>query len=72
MLGCIVCFALHGCGQASIDETEIVDMTEAVTHEITWQQQYDLGLRYLLVGRYEDAVLAFCTAIQIDPKQSDV
>ncbi|MCI9332970.1 MAG: tetratricopeptide repeat protein [Oscillibacter sp.] len=35
----------------------------------TWQEQYDLGIRYLSEGNYEEAIIAFTTAIEIDPKQ---
>ena len=37
----------------------------------TWQEQYDLGMRYLTESNYEEAILAFTTAIEIDPKQAD-
>ncbi len=37
----------------------------------TWQEQYDLGLRYLSEGSYEEAILAFTAAIEIDPKQAE-
>jgi hypothetical protein len=37
-----------------------------------WQEQYDLGLRYLSEGGYEEAVVAFTAAIEIDPKQAVV
>lgn len=36
---------------------------------MTWQEQYDLGVRYLSEGKYEEALLAFEKAIEIDPKQ---
>ena len=36
-----------------------------------WQEQYDLGVRYLSEGNYEEAIIAFTTAIEIDPKVSD-
>lgn len=36
----------------------------------TWQEQYDLGLRYLEDGNYEEAIIAFTAAIEIDPKQA--
>ncbi len=36
----------------------------------TWQEQYDLGVKYLSEGNYEEAVIAFTAAIDIDPKQS--
>lgn len=37
----------------------------------TWQDRYDLGVRYLSEGNYEEAILAFTAAIEIDPKRSD-
>ena len=37
----------------------------------TWQEQYDLGLRYLEEGNYEEAILAFTAAIEIDSKQAE-
>ena len=37
----------------------------------TWQEQYDLGVRYLSEGRYEEAIIAFNAAIEIDPKRED-
>lgn len=36
----------------------------------TWQEQYDLGIRYLSEGNYEEAIIAFTAAIEIDPKQA--
>lgn len=36
----------------------------------TWTEQYDLGVRYVSEGRYEEAVIAFQKAIEIDPKQT--
>lgn len=37
----------------------------------TWQEQYDLGVRYLSEGNYEEAIIAFTAAIEIDPKRVD-
>jgi len=37
----------------------------------TWQEQYDLGVRYLSEGKYEEAILAFTAAIEIDPKKPE-
>ena len=37
----------------------------------TWQEQYDLGIRYLSDGNYEEAIIAFTAAIEIDPQQID-
>lgn len=36
-----------------------------------WQEQYDLGMRYLSEGNYEEAIIAFTAAIEIDPKRAD-
>lgn len=35
----------------------------------TWQEQYDLGVSYLSDGNYEEAIIAFTAAIEIDPKR---
>ena len=35
-----------------------------------WQEQYDLGVRYLSEGNYEEAVLAFTAAIEIDSRDA--
>ena len=40
-------------------------------HQSTWQEQYDLGVRYLSEGNYEEAVIAFTAAIDIDPKRPE-
>lgn len=34
----------------------------------TWWEQYNLGIRYLSEGNYEEAIIAFTAAIEIDPK----
>lgn len=39
---------------------------------LSWQEQYDLGMRYLADGNYEEAIIAFNAAIKIDPKRSEV
>ena len=36
-----------------------------------WQAKYDLGVRYLSEGNYQEAILAFEAAIEIDPKNAD-
>ena len=36
-----------------------------------WQEQYDLGVRYLAEGNYEEAIITFTAAIEIDPKQPE-
>ena len=37
----------------------------------TWQEQYDLGMKYLTESDYEEAILAFTAAIEIDPQQAE-
>ena len=39
--------------------------------QITWQEQYDLGLRYLEDGNYKEAIIAFEAAIKIEPGNLD-
>jgi len=51
---CIILVALISCGHKTP----------------TWQEQYDLGVRYLEEGNYEEAIIAFTAAIEIDPKQA--
>ncbi len=36
-----------------------------------WQEQYDLGQQYLLEENYEEAIVAFTAAIEIEPNQID-
>ena len=45
--------------------------TEEAPAAPTWQEQYDLGIKYLSEGNYEEAIIAFTAAIEIDPKQAD-
>ena len=47
----VVALVLTSCGQSA---------------EAQWQEQYDLGVRYLSEGNYEEAIIAFTTAIEID------
>ena len=35
-----------------------------------WQRQYDLGMQYLTNGDYEEAIVAFSAAIEIEPNQA--
>lgn len=43
----------------------------AQSTEAQWQEQYDLGVRYLSEGNYEEAIIAFTAAIEIDPMKAD-
>lgn len=37
----------------------------------TWQEKYNLGMRYLSEGNYQEAIVAFTAAIEIDPRRAD-
>lgn len=39
--------------------------------EDKWQEQYDLGARYISEGNYQEAIIAFTAAIDIDPKRPE-
>lgn len=56
-LAALLAFNLCACGQK--------------TSVLTWQEQYELGVRYLSEGNYEEAIIAFAAAIEIDPKREE-
>ena len=57
LLALVLMLTLCGCGQKG--------------SALSWQEQYDLGVRYLSDGNYEEAIIAFTAAIEIDPKRSE-
>lgn len=58
----IILLFLVSCGnETSISGGEKTD---------SWQDQYDLGIRLLSEGNYEEAIIAFTAAIEIDSKQA--
>ena len=60
LLAFVMVLSLTACGGAAKIDTE----------NNLWQEQYDLGIKYLSDGNYEEAIIAFTVAIEIDPKQS--
>ena len=48
---CVLCLLLSACGKSAEEQ---------------WQEQYDLGQQYLLELDYEQAIVAFTAAIEID------
>lgn len=50
----VLCLLLTACGRTS---------------KAAWQEQYDLGVKYLSQGNYEEAIIAFTAAIDIDPRR---
>ena len=64
---------LSSCGKqadTAISEGTAEESKEGVLVTVTWQEQYDLGIRYLSEGNYKEAIIAFTAAIEIDPKQA--
>lgn len=49
----------------------LLGLTDCGNKVPTWQEQYDLGVRYLEEGNYEEAIIAFTAAIEIDPKKPE-
>lgn len=45
-------------------------LTACSTHAVTWQEQYDLGMRCLSAGSYKEAIIAFTAAIEIEPNRA--
>ena len=61
----MIALILPGCAGAVPSSAETQSGDSA-----TWQDQYDLGVRYLSEGNYKEAILAFTAAIEIDEKQA--
>ena len=53
---CVLLMSLAACGKSP---------------EEKWQEQYELGMKYVSEGNYEEAIIAFEAAIEIDPKSAD-
>lgn len=62
-----VCF-VTACGQTDTTKTS---ETEATVETLSWQNYYDLGMKYLNEGNYEEAIIAFAAAIEIESKTAD-
>ena len=63
----VVALSTVACGR-TVENTVSSDVENAIA---SWQEQYDLGMRYLEEGDYEQAIVAFTAVIGIDPKQVD-
>ncbi len=63
-----------GCGGGGAETSRAAAESQDQSREqiLTWQEQYDLGIRLLEEGNYEEAILAFTAAIEIDPRQGAV
>lgn len=49
---------------------QISKSSDAAQSALSWQEQYDLGMKYLAERNYSEAIVAFTLAIEIDPKQA--
>lgn len=49
----------------------VLGLVACANTEKDWQEQYDLGVRYLEDGDYEQAILAFSAAIKIDSSRPE-
>ncbi len=67
LLAALLLLTLAACAKTPAAELT----TEPADEAPDWQTQYDLGVRYLSEGNYEEAILAFTAAIEIDPKNAD-
>ena len=56
---------------AALSLVLLLGMTACANTEKDWQAQYDLGMRYLEDGDFEEAILAFAAAIEIDPNRPE-
>jgi len=65
LLALILCLTLFACSKKVSNEAT----TQSAF--MSWQEQYDLGIRLLNEGNYEEAILVFQTMIQINPKRSE-
>lgn len=61
LLALVLLLTLCGCGKKDDDAAGAG----------SWQEQYDLGVRYLSDGNYEEAIIAFTAAIEIDSKRPE-
>lgn len=76
VLALILALALHAaCGKEEPGDgpaDSLLQSGELIETQETsdWQSQYDLGMRLLGEGKYEEAVIAFSAAIEIEPKRA--
>lgn len=63
LLSVCMILSLCACGQKAD--------VEVPSNVSSWQEQYDLGTRYLFEGNYEEAIIAFTAAIKIDAKRPE-
>ena len=61
---------INKCIAAGLFLVGLLSGLTACSNVPTWQEQYDLGMKYLEKGNYEEALTAFDSAIEIDAKKA--
>lgn len=60
---------MRSLGKILIVTTAVVLLCSCGWNASSWQEQYDIGVRYLSEGKYSEAIIAFTNAISIDARQ---
>ena len=71
LLAVILLLALTACASSVSSISKPASLDAGADETPGWQAKYDLGVRYLSEGNYQEAILAFEAAIEIDPKNAD-
>lgn len=61
---------MRSLGKVLIVATAVVLLCSCGRNTSSWQEQYDLGVRYLSEGKYSEAIIAFTSAISIDDRRA--
>lgn len=61
----LLMMSVTSCEQSDAGDI-IVSQESDVSGNLSWENYYDLGVRYLSEGNYEEAIIAFTAAIEID------
>ena len=72
LLAAILLLALTACAGSAPVISDLASPDAEADETPDWQTQYDLGVRYLSEGNYEEAIIAFTAAIEIEPKQAEL
>lgn len=74
IIGLLLCaaalFLMQTQNGAEVSDLESSPSIESAS-ALSWQDYYDLGVRYLSEGNYQEAILAFEMAIEIEPKRPE-
>ena len=71
LLAAVLLLALTACASSVSSISKPASLDAGADETPDWQAQYDLGVRYLSEGNYEEAILAFTAAIEIEPKRAE-